>query len=71
MNDSSQAGVVLQGIANDVKEITVQLDNARILVQALKEAGVSTTQQEADIRSLEIQQAKWINMLKARGITAE
>lgn len=71
MSDSMQAEVVLQGIADDVKTITKQIENARVLVQAAKDAGVSVSQQEADIRSLEIQKEKWQKMLDVRGIKAK
>jgi len=68
MADSMKSEVVIQGIANDIAVITTQIEEARKLIQFAKDAGITVTQQEADLRSLEIQREKWQRTLDSRGV---
>ena len=63
------ANEILQGIAEDMKEVDVAITEARDLVSAMKEAGEDVSALESDMRDLEIRKVKWDRMLKSRGIT--
>ncbi len=62
------ASEILQGIAGDIKDVQVAIDEADDLVSAMKEAGETVTELEATIRTLKTRKVKWENMLKSRGI---
>lgn len=59
---------VLQQIAQDFKDIEPQIKEAEELIQAMKEAGETTTDMEAQLRALKQRKLKWERMLKARGL---
>ena len=59
---------VLKSIAEDIKTLRPQIEEAKELIAALKEAGENTTKAEQDLRSLEIRLSKWERMLKARNL---
>ena len=63
------ANEILQGIAEDMKEVDVAIKEARDLVSAMKEAGEDVSVMESDMRDLEIRKVKWDRMLKSRGVT--
>ena len=59
---------VLKNIAADFKQVQPAIDEAEELIQALKDAGESTADLEAELRALKIRQKKWHTMLKNRGL---
>ena len=58
---------ILKGIAADIKDVQVAIDEAEDLIAAMKEAGESVTELESDLRDLKIRKVKWEKMLAARG----
>ncbi len=62
---------VLEGVAEDIKTISKELDRAKSLTTVLKEAGEDVSKVEADIRNLEIRKKKWERVLNARGYSTE
>lgn len=61
------ANEMLKSIAEDFKSIDPKIAEAKELIAALREAGESTAQLEADLRALELRRDKWGKMLRARG----
>lgn len=62
---------ILEGIAQDIKDVEAALIEAKDLVAAMKEAGEPVAEWESEIRTLEIRKVKWERMLQGRGITAK
>ncbi len=58
---------VLESLAEDVKNITTELDRAKSLISVLKEAGEDVSKPESEIRLLEVRKKKWERVLNARG----
>ena len=65
------ANQILEGIAQDIKDVEAALMEAKDLVSAMKEAGEDVSSWETEIRTLEIRKVKWERMLQGRGITAK
>ena len=61
------ASEILRGIAADIKDVQVAIDEAEDLIAAMKEAGETVTEMEAELRDLKIRKTKWERMLTARG----
>jgi len=61
------ANEILKGIAADIKDVQVAIDEASDLISAMKEAGETVTEMETDLRDLKIRKIKWEKMLAARG----
>lgn len=61
---------LLRGVAADLKGVDTAINEAQTLIDAMKEAGETVTNQEAELRSLRIRKTKWERMLEARGIKA-
>lgn len=59
---------VLKGVAEDIKTIEPKINEARELVNAMREAGEPVTQLLSELRDLEIRKTKWERMLSARGL---
>lgn len=62
------ASEVLRNIAADFKKIQPAIEEAKELIQAMKDAGESTAEMEAELRQLTIRKDKWERMLKARNL---
>ena len=61
---------ILRGVAEDLKGVEVHIEEAQMLIDAMKEAGEQVSEQEASLRSLRTRKEKWKRMLEARGIKA-
>jgi len=61
------ANEILKGIAADIKDVQIAIDEASDLIAAMKEAGETVTELETDLRDLKIRKVKWEKMLAARG----
>lgn len=59
---------VLQSVAVDLAKINEQIDKARYLISAAKDAGEDTLQMEAKLKDLETKRTKWERVLTSRGI---
>jgi len=62
------ANGVLQGIAENIKDIKVKLQNAKELVSALQDAGENVVEVQQQLHNLEQRRLKWEGMLKNRGV---
>ncbi len=62
------ANEILKGIAGDIKEVEVAINEAENLISAMKEAGETVTDLESTIRDLKVRKVKWENMLTSRGV---
>ena len=58
---------ILKGIAADIKDVQIAIDEASDLISAMKEAGETVTDLETQIRDLKIRKIKWEKMLASRG----
>ncbi len=65
------ANPVLESVAEDLKTITANLEQAEDLVSVMKEAGEPTQKLEQDIRQLKIRKEKWERVLNSRGISTK
>ena len=62
------ADEILKGIAADIKDVDIAIEEADNLLAAMKEAGETVTELETDLRDLKIRKVKWQKMLEARGL---
>lgn len=60
----------LQTAADNLKTIEADYNKAKILIDALGEAGEDTTTLRNELRQLEVRKVKWQNMLNTRGYDA-
>lgn len=60
---------ILSEVAQDVRSVNEQMERARTLISALREAGEDTTELQSTLRGLELRKNKWETMLKNRGYT--
>lgn len=58
---------VFKKISTDIKTVNAYIDTAHELIQAMKEVGQDTTEQEQTLRQLIKQKTKWDLMLKNKG----
>lgn len=62
---------ILQGTADDLKEIQERIKDAEELIKVLREAGQDTIKVESDLKQAKIQYERWRKTLENRGYTVE
>lgn len=63
----SDPNEIFQEVADDIKNAEHDMENARVLIDAMKEAGEEVIEMEKDFRDTRLRVDKWKRMLKSRG----
>ena len=62
------ANEVLKSIADDIRVIDKDIQEAEALLSAMSEAGEDVTELKADLQAAKLRRERWVRMLKARGV---
>lgn len=60
---------LLQEIASDIRENKTRIENAKYLIELLRDTGSDTREQELMLKDLQKKQEKWEVALRQRGIS--